>query len=96
MPEVARPDPARTRRASSWPWYPPSNLRIMSRPVAALASRIADIEASVPEFTKRIISMDGTASTMSLAAVTSISVGAPNDAPRAVASCAAWTTSGCA
>ena len=64
--------------------------------MAALASRIADIVASVPEFTKRTISMDGTASTMSLAAVTSISVGAPNDAPQAVASCAALVTSGCA
>ena len=57
MPEVASPEPARTRRASSCPWYPPSNFRIMSRPVAALASRIADMVASVPEFTKRTISM---------------------------------------
>ena len=41
---------------SWWPWYEPSILMILSRPVAARATRIASIVASVPEFTKRICS----------------------------------------
>ena len=41
---------------SWWPWYDPSILMILSRPVAARATRIASIVASVPEFTNRICS----------------------------------------
>ncbi len=41
---------------SWWPWYEPSILMILSRPVAARATRIASIVASVPEFTNRICS----------------------------------------
>ena len=48
MPWVARPDPASASRPSTWPWYAPANLTILSRPVAARASRIALIDASVP------------------------------------------------
>ena len=66
----------------------------MSRPVAALANRMADIEASVPELTNRTISIEGTASTTNCAASTSYSVGAPNEAPDRVAACAASTTAG--
>ena len=41
----------------SWcPWYEPSIFTMRSRPVAARATRIASIVASVPEFTKRICS----------------------------------------
>ena len=44
-------------RTESWcPWYEPSILTIVSRPVAARATRIASIVASVPEFTNRICS----------------------------------------
>ena len=39
---------------SWWPWYEPSILMILSRPVAARATRIASIVASVPELTNRI------------------------------------------
>jgi len=46
-------------------------------PVYPLARRIALIVASVPEFTIRTISMDGTMSTIVSAIVTSSSVGAP-------------------
>src|SRR6185503_5893712 len=41
---------------SWWPWYEPSILMILSRPVAARATRIASIVASVPELTNRICS----------------------------------------
>ena len=42
--------------ASWWPWYEPSILTMSSRPVAARATRIALIVASVPEFAKRTCS----------------------------------------
>ena len=41
---------------SWWPWYEPSTLTMSSRPVAARATRIALIVASVPEFAKRTFS----------------------------------------
>ena len=45
------------------------------------ATRIADMVASVPEFTSRTISMEGTASQMASARRTSCSVGAPKLVP---------------
>jgi hypothetical protein len=47
------------------------------RPVAARASRTALIVASVPELTKRTISIDGKVATTRSASRTSSSVGAP-------------------
>ena len=41
---------------SWWPWYEPSIFTMSSRPVAARATRIALIVASVPEFAKRTCS----------------------------------------
>ena len=38
---------------SWWPWYEPSILTTVSRPVAARAMRMASIVASVPELAKR-------------------------------------------
>jgi hypothetical protein len=64
--------------------------------VAARARRIALIVASVPEETKRTISMDGTASITRSASSASASVGAPNEVPRGRASCTASMTAGCA
>jgi hypothetical protein len=46
-------------------------------PVAARASRSADMVASVPLLTKRTISTDGTRSTTSCASSTSPPAGAP-------------------
>ena len=77
IPSVATPDPAATRNASPWPWYPPSTLTIRGRPVAARASRTALIVASVPELTNRTISIDGTMDVTRSASRTSSSVGAP-------------------
>ena len=42
--------------ASWWPWYEPSIFTMSSRPVAARATRIALIVASVPEFANRTCS----------------------------------------
>jgi hypothetical protein len=64
------------------------------RPVAARASRSADIVASVPEETRRTISSDGTASTMRSASSTSASVGAPYTVPRRSARSTASSTTG--
>ena len=47
------------------------------RPVAARASRIAAIVASVPEFTKRTISTDGIRQRTTSASSSSASHGAP-------------------
>ncbi len=58
------------------------------------ASRIALIVASVPDETRRTMSMPGTAATIRSASSTSPAVGAPNDVPRAAAAVAAWTISG--
>ncbi len=38
-PKVSAPEPAFTSIESAWPWYPPSNLMILSRPVYPRASR---------------------------------------------------------
>ena len=67
-----------------------------SRLVAPRARRIALIAASVPDETRRTISTDGTASTISAASSTSASVGAPNDVPRPAASTTADSVSGSA
>ena len=67
-----------------------------SRRVKPRASRTALIAASVPEETRRTISTDGTASTISSASSTSASVGAPNVVPRAAASSIAASVSGSA
>ena len=52
--------------------------------------------ASVPELTKRTVSMDGKASTTICASSFSASVGAPKLVPLATADLMAATTSGCA
>ncbi len=77
IPSVARPEPAATRNESAWPWYAPSALMIRFRPVAPRARRMALMVASVPELTKRTISIDGTIFTTRSARRTSSSVGAP-------------------
>ena len=59
--------------------------------MAARATRIALIVASVPELTSRTISTLGTASTIRPASSTSASVGIPNDVPCRAASVAAAT-----
>ena len=64
--------------------------------MAARASRIALIDASVPEEVMRTISAEGTRSTTSAASSTSASVGAPKLVPAAAAALTASTTSGCA
>ena len=56
-----------------------------SRPVAALARRMALMVASVPEFTMRTRSRDGTSSHRRSAMVTSPGEGAPLLRPRAAA-----------
>ena len=66
---------------------------IRSRRVNPRASRIALIAASVPEETRRTISTDGTASTISAASSTSPSVGAPKVVPRWAASAIAASVS---
>ena len=58
--------------------------------------RMADIVASVPEFTKRTISMVGTAATTRDARSASASVGAPKEVPRPAAWRIASTTCACA
>ena len=60
---------------------------LVSRPVAARASRTAVIDASVPDETRRTISAEGTRSTTSAASSTSASVGAPKLVPRSAARC---------
>src|SRR6476659_4046886 len=52
-----------------------------ARPVAARASRMAAIVASVPELTSRTISIDGTSRTIASAMSTSSDVGAPKASP---------------
>ena len=56
-----------------------------SRPVKPRASLMAVMVASVPEFTRRTLSMPGTLWTISSASSISSSVGAPN--PRACSAC---------
>src|SRR5439155_8584297 len=65
-----------------------------SRPVAARATRTADIVASVPLETSRTRSIPGSASTIRPASSTSPSVGAPKVVPLAAAAVAAATISG--
>ena len=69
---------------------------MVSRPVAARASRTALIAASVPEEVMRIMSTAGIRAATSSASSTSGAVGAPNDVPRAAASPTASSTAGCA
>jgi hypothetical protein len=77
MPCVARPEPDWARRPSTCPWYAPANFSTASRPVAARATRIALMLASVPEEVIRTISAAGTRSTTAAASSDSASVGAP-------------------
>ena len=80
----------------SWcPWYEPSILVTRSRPVAARATRIASIVASVPEFAKRTLSrLKRRQSSSANATVTSVVAAkcVPVRAARSMAS----TTFGCA
>jgi hypothetical protein len=68
---------------------------ILLRPVAPRASRMALMPASVPELTRRTISMDGTNFRISSASSISRSVGAPKEKPSVTAFCTASTTAGC-
>jgi hypothetical protein len=63
------------------------------RPVKPLASRSADMVASVPELTRRTWST-GARLTSSSASSTSFSVAVPNEVPRRAASRTASTTGG--
>ncbi len=94
IPRVATPEPAETRKPSAWPWYPPSVLTMRLRPVAPRASRTALIVASVPELTKRTISIEGTSFETFSASRTSSSVGAPKEVPRRTARSSARRTNG--
>ena len=67
---------------------------IRARPVAARASRTAAIVASVPELTRRTISMDGTRRAIASAMSTSSAVGAPNASPDASCRSIAAITAG--
>jgi hypothetical protein len=71
-------------------------LTIFVRPVAARASRIALIVASVPLLTNRIISTDGSAPVIISASRTSASQHAPKLSPLPAAARTASTTAGCA
>ena len=65
---------------------------IFLRPVAARASRSALIVASVPELTRRTISIDGIAAMIISASSISPAVGAPNEKPFVAALFTASTT----
>ncbi len=67
---------------------------ILLRPVAPRARRMALMPASVPELTRRIISIDGTWRMISSASSTSRSVGAPKLNPSSAAFCTASSTAG--
>ena len=67
-----------------------------SRRVKPRARRTRAIAASVPDETSRTFSTDGTASTISAASSTSLSVGAPKLVPSSAASRTASTVSGSA
>lgn len=69
---------------------------ILSRFVYPLAKRIALMQASVPEFTKRILSIFGTIETANSAIFVSNSVGVPKDVPNFALSIIASTTGLCA
>jgi hypothetical protein len=66
----------------------------LSRPVAARATRMALMVASVPELTMRTISSAGTMEHSRSAISTSAGHGAPKLRPRAAAACTAATMSG--
>ena len=87
--------PAVENSTLSWaPWYAPSNLTMISRPVAARASRMAWRVASVPVLVNRIASMYPTAAlTFSAASISRLVVMA-NVVPSAAASATADTTAG--
>ena len=95
-PRVAAPEPACTSSMSAWPWYPPANFTILSRPVNARARRSALITASVPELTNRISSTLGTRPRTSRASSSSRGLGAPKLVPRDAASASAARMRGCA
>ena len=65
-----------------------------SRPVAARATRIALIVASVPELTNRTRSMEGTSRQTRRPSSTSCAVGAPKLVPRPAAARSARVNSG--
>ncbi len=70
------------------------NFKTLVRPVAARTSRTALIVASVPLFTNRTTSIDGSAATISSASSASAAQHAPKLKPRAAASATARTTAG--
>ena len=96
MPCVARPLPASASRPSTCPWYAPENLSSFSRSVPARASRIALIDASVPDDVMRTISTEGIRRATSSARSTSPAVAAPNVVPARAASMTASRIAGCA
>ena len=96
IPCVASPEPASASSPSTWPWYAPANFTSVSRPVAARASRIALIDASVPDDVIRSMSTPGIRCATCSASSTSPGVGAPKLVPSAAASVTASSTAGCA
>ena len=80
---------------SWWPWYEPSILTMSSRPVAARATRMASIVASVPELANRTCSRPNRRHSSS-ANATVTSVVAAKCVPLGAARSIASTTLGCA
>ena len=85
-----------TEAYSCEPWYAPENLAILCLPVKVRAARIALSVASVPEFTKRTLSSDGTLSHRMRARRIALSFGPTKPVPRPACSAMASTTMGLA
>src|SRR5690606_37458148 len=81
VPHVLAPLPAWIKKESLCPCQQPANFIILSLLVKPLANLTALIQASVPEFTKRILSIFGTIETANSAILVSISVGIPKEVP---------------
>ncbi len=79
----------------SWaPWYAPSNLAILGRPVKARAARMAISVPSVPELVKRTVSSEGMRSHRSWARRTWDTVGVLKAVPFAAWAAIPSTSSG--
>src|SRR5207253_2163652 len=83
-----------TLTESDQPWKCWSNFTMYGRPVAARASLMDSIAASVPEAVKRTSSALGTREVISSAHSTSSGLAAPKWVPRSTCCCTAATTSG--
>ena len=93
-PALAMSGPIEIDAYSEVPWNPPSALAILGRPVNALASRRANITASVPELANRMRSIEGTRSAIAWASAISCRVGAAKALPLATCACTAAATPG--